>query len=376
MKTDLLVSLVDAHARGDSGRFVAAVEELAAKERQQGHDAVAHRLLDALGANAVEEYAAHPLKGEIKPTQGEAGAFWSLNNQTARLDDLTLSEPLAAALQAVRDDLLFRGRLASMGFPEATRAIFHGPPGTGKTHAVMAIAASVQRPLLTVHLDALVSSYLGETAQRLGEVFRVAQERGAILFVDELDSIGRERDDARENGELKRVVIALLQLMDRTRERVPVLAATNHADSLDVAIWRRFTDQILFDLPAQPARMEILARLLQQHGPGISSEALQSLAEQTGGYSGADLTTMVRHAARSAIRRGQSRIEEADLMEAKGFGRKAGGHSGGSHHSRKNNKERDQRIRELRAHGMTQMNIGRREGLSQSRVSKILSVKP
>lgn len=113
-------------------------------------------------------------------------------------------------------------------------------------------------PLAIVRLDALVSSYLGETAANLRKVFDFISQYPMIALFDEFDAIGKERGDGGEHGKLRRVVNAVLQMMDAYQGQSIILAATNHEHILDTAIWRRFDESIEFPLPSQENIAQIL----------------------------------------------------------------------------------------------------------------------
>jgi AAA+ superfamily predicted ATPase len=131
------------------------------------------------------------------------------------------------------------------------RILLCGPPGNGKTTLAEAIAFELSVPLLSVRYDAVITSYLGETAVRLAQLFAEARMHRCVLFFDEFDVLGKERGDAHETGEIKRVVSSLLLQIDQLPSHVVVIAATNHEELLDRAAWRRFEMQI--DLPRPTA---------------------------------------------------------------------------------------------------------------------------
>jgi len=122
-----------------------------------------------------------------------------------------------------------------------------GPPGSGKTTLAEAIATEIAVPLLSVRYEGLIGSYLGETAARMDTLFAAVRIRPCVLFFDEFDVVAKERGDVHETGEIKRVVSSLLLQVDRLPSHVIVVAATNHAELLDRAVWRRM--QIRLELP-------------------------------------------------------------------------------------------------------------------------------
>src|SRR5690606_2419828 len=126
----------------------------------------------------------------------------------------------------------------------------------GKTSLAEAIAESLGVTFFVVRYEALIGSYLGETSERLRRVFDYARTTPCVLFFDEFDAIGKERGDTHETGEIKRVVSSLLMQVDNLPSYTVVVAATNHPELLDRAVWRRF--QVRIELPA-PSTEEIAA---------------------------------------------------------------------------------------------------------------------
>src|SRR5690606_18619651 len=158
--------------------------------------------------------------------------------------------------------------------------------GCGKTHLARYIASAVGMRLYSVSFDALVSSFLGETASNVRQVFSFASANRCALFIDEVDAIGKLRDDANDLGELKRVVISLLQNIDRASTRSLILAATNHPHALDVALWRRFEVAWELPFPNGAARSALFGDYMQ---PAPSPAMLGFLADCSDGMSGADI---------------------------------------------------------------------------------------
>ena len=126
-----------------------------------------------------------------------------------------------------------------------------GPPGNGKTTLAEAIANALSVPLVVVRYEAVIASFLGETAQRISQVFEHARSRHCVLFFDEFDSVGKERGDLHETGEIKRVVSSLLLQIDILPSYVVVITASNHPELLDRAVWRRFQVRLELSPPTQ-----------------------------------------------------------------------------------------------------------------------------
>nr|DAW20846.1 MAG TPA: ATPase [Caudoviricetes sp.] len=192
-----------------------------------------------------------------------------------------------------QDKLIENGLMGKLGL------LLSGPPGTGKTLIAGHIASQLNRPLYVVRLDSVISSLLGDTAKNLRQIFDFVPSRNGILLLDEVDAVAKVRDDRHEIGELKRVVNTLIQGLDSLDDNSVVIAATNHAELLDPAIWRRFPFKIRLDLPSQDLR-EVLWNhfLFRDNGNDKELKALGAISE---GMSGADIETVSISARRQSI---------------------------------------------------------------------------
>lgn len=191
-----------------------------------------------------------------------------------------------------------------VGVEPPSGVLLHGPPGTGKTLIAQAIANETNARFNKIDGPEIMSKYTGESEERLRKIFEDARQQGtAIIFFDEIDSIGTQRDDG---GDVEnRLVGQLLSLMDGldSSDNVIVIGATNRADTLDPALRRsgRFDREILIGAPNEQGRKEIL-EIHTDEMPLADDVDLDALAGQTNGFVGADLAALAREAALEAIK--------------------------------------------------------------------------
>ncbi len=169
--------------------------------------------------------------------------------------------------------------LRAHGIEPRHRILLFGPPGNGKTSLAESLSSELTLPLFTVRYDAVVTSYLGETAKRLRKLFDFVRTEPCVLFFDEFDAIGKERGDLHETGEIKRVVTTLLLQLDDLPSYCVVVAATNHPELLDRATWRRFEIKLKLDHPSNEQMISYFAYRLSEFNDtsGYSAKRLNSI---------------------------------------------------------------------------------------------------
>lgn len=192
-------------------------------------------------------------------------------------------------------------RLTAVGIMPSRSLLLIGPPGVGKSLSARYLAANLNRPLLTLDLAAVMSSFLGRTGNNIRAVLDYARRSPSILLLDEFDAIAKRRDDSAEVGELKRLVTVLLQAIDDWPRDGILLAATNHPDLLDRAVWRRFERVIEFPLPASDDISVAIKEILQNNTDGISETTIDLLSVLLEGHSFADVRKLILTARRESL---------------------------------------------------------------------------
>lgn len=249
-RADLLTDLVRFGMTGDKAKFRKVVEAIIAEERAKKHTVLANKLEELLrsvpagklvsNGNAVLDQRVTNLLHEIMPER--------------TFEDLILPKEVREISQEVVQEHHRVDLLRSYNLEPRNRVLLIGPPGNGKTTLGEAFAHALMVPLLIVRYEGVVGTYLGETSVRLHRLLEHARARKCVLFFDEFETLGKERGDRHETGEIKRVVSSLLMQIDSLPSHVVVIGATNHAELLDRAVWRRF--QVRMTLP-EPTRARL-----------------------------------------------------------------------------------------------------------------------
>jgi SpoVK/Ycf46/Vps4 family AAA+-type ATPase len=258
-RADLIVNLVKAGSEGDQQLFRTTVEAMAAEERAKQHHQLADRLVQNLKSAIPRGRAADVVRAH---DGGHGGLLYEID-PARPLDSMLLNDEIKAACRELVEEQQRRDLLRSYGLEPRHRMLLSGAPGNGKTSLAEAVAHALMAPLFVVRYEAVIGSFLGETSSRLKRLFDFVRTHQCVLFFDEFDTLGKERGDTHETGEIKRVVSSLLLQIDALPSHVVVITATNHAELLDRAVWRRF--QLRLEMPAPTlAQKEDWFRRLQE----------------------------------------------------------------------------------------------------------------
>lgn len=243
---------------------------LVRKYRQQRPELAA--LLDqSLKASQTRSVGSNVLRRGVPPEAGETTLPVDGDSRLALIrvfdDRKGLAPPILSAsahdaISAIIHERKERSRLAAHGISPTRSAILVGPPGVGKTLSARWIASVLDKPLWVLDLTAVMSSLLGKTGNNLRAVLDHAKTHGAVLLLDEIDALAKRRSDESDIGELKRLVTVMLQEVDQWPDSGLLLAATNHPELIDPALWRRFDLVLKFDPPNTVAIAMAIERFL------------------------------------------------------------------------------------------------------------------
>jgi SpoVK/Ycf46/Vps4 family AAA+-type ATPase len=250
-----VTALVDAHVRRDHAQFRAITLQIAANLAARSER----------GADQLRKLVEHQQAVAFMPLPSAAGLFCA-PPELSSLDEMVLSSTIRERLSRVVLEYAQREILRVHSLRPARKLLFTGLPGVGKTMAAGALAREVGLPMFRVELHGVIQSHLGETAGKLAQVFDHVRTMPAVYLFDEFDAIGAERsslsDGSSASGEMRRVVNSLLQFIEDDRSESLIVAATNHPQMLDGAIFRRFDEVVAFGLPTKEELSELVRRSL------------------------------------------------------------------------------------------------------------------
>ncbi len=256
MEDKFILNLIDVALKGDKSTAQMIVRKLASKVRQDSpslYEQINKKLAtDALRSSNVRRL---PLPVDADSRQ----SLIKVEDPVSLLKEPIYSKGVSEAFEQVLLEREYKDALLSEGLQPTKSIIFQGPPGVGKTLSARWLANQLDLPLLTLDLATVMSSFLGKTGSNVRAVLEHAMSFPCVLLLDEFDAIAKRRDDDRELGELKRLVTVLLQTIDEWPATSLLIAATNHGELLDPAIWRRFDMEISFTMPTKGMVNEYLS---------------------------------------------------------------------------------------------------------------------
>lgn len=308
-----IMKIIEGAVNSDRSKVLAYVEQFAQKLEVDGNRKAADRIrrttsqskLNTLSAANVGTLTRVPVDSESRMALAD--------EKTYEADHVRVfvNETVQARIQEFLRFVKGADELLAHGVGVSPSLLLFGPPGCGKTELAKFVSAQLNYPLITARIDSLISSYLGSTAKNLRLLFEHAMSRPCVLFLDELDAVGKLRDDRHELGELKRVVVSLLQNIDSLDNQTVILGATNHEHLLDSAIWRRFAFKLKIELPAASTRVSLFEYFLGEFAEHKEAMIFARAAEE---LSGADIRQIAEDGKRAAILNGKRKVEKAYIL--------------------------------------------------------------
>lgn len=310
-----LKALIKSHVNGDSSHFYSVAMQMAAHEAKLGHGKLAQEIRKLIDESKKKSSKAASFNQPIpiaKP-RGELANLLQATYPDLRLSDMVLEKEIEDRLNKIIKEQRQIAKIRSHGLSPRKKLLLVGPPGTGKTMSASVLAGELRLPLLVVRLEALITKFMGETAAKLRVVFdAIAQTRGVYLF-DEFDSIGSHRGQLNDVGEIRRILNSFLQMIEQDDSDSIILAATNHPDILDYALFRRFDDVVEYSLPDIPLITELLKSRMSTFK--ISQMPWKKIANEAAGLSYADIGKACEDAIKDAIIDDVDQVTSGDLLK-------------------------------------------------------------
>jgi len=306
MNSDELVPKLVRACLDNDRRLVEEISTMLVKLYKKKQPNIAQEISQSLtysrnGASAIRSADVQPL-----PIDRETRFTLCKAEEPLEIDPPILS---SETMEELNNFILERTEIEKLLIEDITppnSLLFIGEPGVGKTYSAKWLSYKLNLPLVTMDLATSISSYLGRSGQNIKNIFDYAKSFPSILLLDEIDAIAKRRDDASDLGELKRLVNVLLKELETWPSQSIIIAATNHPDLLDKAIWRRFDRTITFTTPETSERKLLLQRYLGKYYDILSPKVLSFAIQQTAHISAADICKLCTHVKRKIVLAGNN----------------------------------------------------------------------
>lgn len=303
-----IIALLKSYIEKDENQFYSVAMQAAAKEARQGHSQIAHAIRELV--EEARDKSKRPLSNSQNQKTNVAGLL-AVSEPSIRLSNMVLLQEIKEKLERVIHEYRQRDNLLLYNLKPRRKLLLIGPPGTGKTMTAQALAGELHFQLFTVTLESVISKYMGETAAKLRLIFDSMDAVSGVYFFDEFDAIGAKRTANNDVGEIRRVLNSFLQFLENDHSDSLVIAATNHPELLDTALFRRFDDVIEYTLPDRKMAECILKNSLALFD--TKKVKWKSVLDAVNGMSQADITKIATEAAKVVVLEGKTVITNQEL---------------------------------------------------------------
>lgn len=295
-----LKALLKSLEEGDEERLYSIGLQMAAHEARLGHGKLATEMRELLDAIRVRQRIAAPRQPiPLLQPKGELAGILSVSYPEIRLADMILPEESEARLRRIILEQRQQTKLRDHGLHPRAKLLLTGAPGSGKTLTAKALAGELRLPLLSIMLDGLITKFMGETAAKLRLVFDAMKRTRGVYLFDEFDALGGQRRVSNDVGEVRRILNSFLTMLEEADPGALIVAATNHPELLDPALFRRFDDVLEYAMPSG----DLVMRALRSRFSSLGTDRVDwhRAADDADGLSYADIMKACEDAAKEAI---------------------------------------------------------------------------
>jgi len=299
-----LKSLIKAHLNDDESRFTTLALQIAAHEAKLGHSELAYEIKDLIDKKKLSKVVA------LKPFATDLGDLVMEITPRERKAELIVSPGIMEKLDRILLEYKQSHKLDKFGMTNRRKIMLTGAPGTGKTMTASILAQELKLPFYVILMDKLITKFMGETANKLRQVFDLIESTKGVYLFDEFDTIGGERAKDNDVGEMRRILNSFLHFMDKDKSDSLILAATNNLLLLDQALFRRFDDIIRYPLPAENEIKKLISNKLGAFKAAFKLDPLTKIAM---GLSHAEIASACQDAIKDAILQNKNKVDRTKL---------------------------------------------------------------
>lgn len=363
MSTDIL-RIIEGALNNDKRKIISYSTRLAQRIKEEGDEQLAQCILEQLQNSSTKSAVTADALRMIPIDADSKLQIVEIVPEDKTRTNIILSDTIGRQVLEFINIINHSEVLEKAGISIPKTLLLYGAPGCGKTSIAHYISEMSHLPLVVARLDGIVSSLLGSTAKNLRKIFSYAASFPCILFLDEFDAIAKARDDNHELGELKRVINSLLQNIDNLPASCVLIAATNHPELLDSAVWRRFITKIEVGMPNDEDKQKIILDQFTGYDCAfcLDTSKMRTITDLLKDFSPSDIVALITKLKVKSVINNCNVIEYEEMLAAiLEFGGK--------------NISTDDFIKYLNQNGVTQVAISKMLNVSMRQVRNVLSEK-
>ncbi|MBL0102420.1 MAG: ATP-binding protein [Bacteroidetes bacterium] len=311
-----IIKIIEGGLKKDPSKVILYAKKLAEKLMADGNEQLAKGINSLLSNKAVSTVTMEQLLTTAPVDQETRMSIVDVFNPALVDVHLVLPESIEKKVNEFIKVIQHRDKIKEMGLTAQNTLLLYGAPGVGKTTIAKYISLKTGLPLVIARMDSLISSLLGNTSKNIRKIFEYADSKPCILFLDEFDAIAKARDDQHEMGELKRVINSLLQNIDLFTQNNVMIAATNHPELLDKAIWRRFNSVMEIGQPNVEGIEKLVEMYLGKFNENMHEEKKKydRVIHQFAKKTPSDIRTIIQNVITQAVIEGRKNVTAEDLL--------------------------------------------------------------